>query len=71
VAIYTAGGDMAVAVAGTYLHATTGQIPIKYILKHFKDDPTVGIKEGDFFFCNEAIYGGIPSYSPSSRTRKH
>lgn len=59
VAVYTAQGDPAVASVGTYLHALTGQTPIKYILKHFKDDPTVGVHDGDFFFCNEALYGGI------------
>ncbi|MFC1919331.1 hydantoinase B/oxoprolinase family protein [Chloroflexota bacterium] len=57
--IYTGSGDLAIACAGTYLHVATGVIPIKYILKHFKNDPMVGINDGDIFFCNEAIYGGI------------
>ena len=59
VAFYTAQGDMACAVAGTYLHVATGVIPVKYIIKYLMDDPTVAIKDGDIFFCNEAIYGGI------------
>jgi len=59
VGIYTAQGDMGCAASGTYVHIATGVVPIKYILKYFKDDPTVGIKDGDFFFCNEAIHGGI------------
>jgi len=59
VGIYTAQGDLAVAGVGTYLHAATGQIPIKYAIKHYKDDPTVGVKDGDIFFANEALYGGI------------
>lgn len=59
VGIYTAQGDMACATAGTYLHVATGVIPIKYIIKYFMDDPTVGIKDGDYYFVNEAIYGGI------------
>ena len=59
VGIYTAQGDMGCAVSGTYVHIATGVIPIKYIIKYFKDDPTVGIKDGDYFFCNEAICGGI------------
>jgi len=59
VAIYTAQGDMGCAAAGTYLHVATGIIPVKYIVKYLMDDPTVGVKDGDIFFCNEAIYGGI------------
>ena len=58
-AIYTAGGDLVTSVCGTYLHVVTGQIPVKFIMKYFQDDPTVGVHEGDVFYCNEAIYGGI------------
>ena len=36
-----------------------GQIPIKFILKYWRDNPTVGVRPGDIFYCNEAIYGGI------------
>jgi acetophenone carboxylase len=59
VGIYTANGDLASAYCGVYLHTVTSQIAIKYILKYFKDDPTVGIKEGDIFYANEALYGGV------------
>ena len=58
-AIYTAAGDLVTAILGTYLHCVTGQIPIKFILKYWKDNPTVGVRPGDVFYCNEAIYGGI------------
>ena len=57
--IYTADGDLVNSVCGTYLHTVTGQIPVKFILKYFKDDPSVQINEGDVYYCNEAIYGGI------------
>lgn len=57
--IYTASGDLSLASVGTYLHAATGAVPIKYIQKHYANDPTVGVHDGDIFFCNEAIYGGI------------
>lgn len=57
--LYTAQGDLVISVCGTYLHVVTGQIPVKFIMKYFRDDPTVGVKEGDVFYCNEAIYGGI------------
>jgi len=58
-AYYTANGDLSLAELGTFLHAITGAVPIKFVLEHYKDDPTVGLKDGDIFFCNEAIYGGL------------
>jgi N-methylhydantoinase B/oxoprolinase/acetone carboxylase alpha subunit len=58
-AYYTAQGDLALAELGTFLHAITGAVPIKFVLKHYRDDPTVGLQDGDIFFCNEAIYGGL------------
>lgn len=57
--VYTAAGDLAIAEVGTYLHVICGIIPIKFVLKHYAHDPTVGLRDGDIFFCNEAIYGGI------------
>ena len=45
-AIYTPQGDLVTAILGTYLHCVTGQIPIKFILKYWKDNPTVGIRAG-------------------------
>jgi acetophenone carboxylase len=57
--IYTAEGDLVSTACGTYLHCVTGQIPVKFILKYFRDDETVQVREGDVFYCNEAIYGGI------------
>jgi N-methylhydantoinase B/oxoprolinase/acetone carboxylase alpha subunit len=59
VGLYTAKGDLVAAYCGVYLHAVTTQIGIKYILKHYKDDPTIGINEGDIFYANEALYGGV------------
>jgi acetophenone carboxylase len=59
VGLYTAAGDMVVASCGTYLHAVTAQLPIKYILHAFLNEPSVGIREGDIFYCNDGLYGGI------------
>src|SRR3989304_4672555 len=59
VGIYTPEGDMVTAICGTYLHSVTAQIPIKFIMKYWKNTPTVGVREGDIFYCNEAVYGGI------------
>jgi acetophenone carboxylase len=50
---------MVVASCGTYLHAVTAQLPIKYILRAFREEPSVGIREGDIFYCNDGLYGGI------------
>ena len=59
VPIFSAKGDLVLGSGGTYLHAATGAIPVKYMLKHFANDPSVGIRDGDLFLCNEPIYGGI------------
>ena len=59
VGVYTAGGDLVAASVGTYLHICSGQVPVKYILKYYKDDPTVGIRDGDVFFVNDVLYGGF------------
>lgn len=57
IAIFNASGDLVNAAAGTYLHAIIQPIIIKYILKNYKDNP--GIKDGDIWFANDALYGGI------------
>ncbi len=59
VGLYSPQGDLVTGSTGTYLHSITGQIPIKFMLKYWKDNPTVGIKEGDIFYCNDAALGGI------------
>ncbi|MFH1138023.1 MAG: hydantoinase B/oxoprolinase family protein [Pseudomonadota bacterium] len=57
--IYTAQGDLAVVATGIWFHAVLGQIPIKYIVKHWLDEPTVGAREGDSFFFNDPYYCGV------------
>lgn len=57
VALFTAQGDMANAVSGTYLHAIIQPILIKFILANYSENP--GIEDGDLFLANDAIYGGI------------
>jgi N-methylhydantoinase B/oxoprolinase/acetone carboxylase alpha subunit len=59
VAVYTAQGDLVSAVLGTYLHSVTGQVPIKFVLEEFAEDESVGVREGDVYYTNEALYGGI------------
>ncbi|GAB4347132.1 MAG: hydantoinase B/oxoprolinase family protein [Oricola sp.] len=57
--IYTAQGDLAVCATGIYHHAVLSQLPVKYLVKHLGNDPTVGLKEGDAFFYNDPFYGGV------------
>ncbi len=57
VAIFTAGGDLINASCGTYLHAIIQPIVIKFILKYFQENP--GVREGDIWYTNDALYGGI------------
>lgn len=55
VAIMTAEGDIANASCGTYLHAVIPPLIIKYIMATFGDD----LKDGDLWFTNDAVYGGV------------
>jgi N-methylhydantoinase B/oxoprolinase/acetone carboxylase alpha subunit len=57
--IFTAQGDLAVCATGIYHHAVLGQIPIKYIVKHWVHEPSVGVREGDAYFYNDPFYAGV------------
>jgi N-methylhydantoinase B/oxoprolinase/acetone carboxylase alpha subunit len=57
--IYTPRGDMVAAWCGTYLHAVVGQLPIKFVAQTWMNDPTVGVRDGDIFYCSDPLYGGI------------
>src|SRR5271156_3296904 len=57
VALFTAGGDLINAACGTYLHAIIQPIVIKFIQKYYAENP--GIREGDIWYTNDALYGGI------------
>ena len=57
VAIFTANGDLINGACGTYLHAIIQPIVIKFILNNYKDNP--GIRDGDIWYTNDALYGGI------------
>jgi N-methylhydantoinase B/oxoprolinase/acetone carboxylase alpha subunit len=57
VAIFTANGDLINASCGTYLHAIIQPIVIKFIQKYYRDNP--GIRDGDIWYTNDALYGGI------------
>ena len=57
IALFTAQGDLVNAAAGTYLHAIIQPILIKYILSEYGENP--GVRDGDIWFANDALYGGI------------
>lgn len=57
--VYTSQGDLSVVATGIWFHAVLGQIPVKYIIKHWIKEPSVGVNEGDSFFWNDPFYGGV------------
>ena len=58
--IFSCQGDLALSSAGGVLiFSVLAQHPQKFMLKYWKDDPTVGIREGDIFMHNDARYGNI------------
>ena len=58
--IYTNSGDLAmIAPHGIIAFAACCFYPIKFIIKNWVSDPTVGVRDGDGFIHNDARYGGI------------
>jgi len=58
--LWTMHGDLAMAsMGGVLIFSVLTQHPVKFILKYWKDDPTVGLKDGDIFMHNDARYGNI------------
>lgn len=68
VGLYTARGDMVTALCGTYIHAVTGTPNIKYIARRWVEDPTVGVRPGDFFFFNDPLFGSLHTYDAGVAT---
>jgi len=57
--LFTRQGDLAVCATGIYHHAVLGQVPLKYVVKHWLEEPSVGVREGDSFFYNDPFYAGV------------
>ena len=58
--IYTAQGDLAmIAPHGIIAFAACCFYPVRFIVKNWIDDPTVGVRDGDGFIHNDARYGGV------------
>ncbi len=59
-AIYTEIGDLSmIAPHGIITFAACCHYPVKFIIKYFRDDETVGVRDGDGFMHNDARYGGV------------
>lgn len=57
--LFTASGDPVVVGTGIYFHTLLNNAQLKYINKYYKDDPSVGLHDGDVFFFNEELAGGV------------
>lgn len=60
--ICTASGDPAVVATGIYMHVLLNYGPIKYIMTYYRDDPTVGVHDGDIFFYNDETCGCVHTF---------
>lgn len=60
VGVFSRNGDLSVASAGgVLLFSVLAQMPVRFMVKYWKDEPTVGLKPGDIFIHNETRYGNI------------
>lgn len=58
--IYSASGDLTVGSAGGVLiFSALVHHPIKFIIKNWIEEETVGVKEGDGFIHNDSRYGNV------------
>jgi N-methylhydantoinase B/oxoprolinase/acetone carboxylase alpha subunit len=58
--VWTASGDLALSSAGgVLLFSVLTQHPVKFIIKYWTKEPTVGVRPGDIFMHNDARYGNI------------
>lgn len=55
IGIMTADGDLVNGSCGTYLHAVIPPLIIKYIIATYGEE----LKDGDLWFANDAVYGGV------------
>ena len=58
--VWTASGDLAVVSTGGVLgFASITHYALRHIMKYWRDDPTIGVNEGDAFMHNDARWGSI------------
>jgi len=59
VGIYDPAGNMVAARVASTCTRSLLSCRSSFVRSHFEAEPTVGIHEGDIFYCNDALYGGI------------
>lgn len=59
VGIFDREGDLVSGALGTFLHAVSSQLPIKYIVERYVKEKAVEVNEGDIFYVNDQLYGNI------------
>lgn len=60
VGVFSQSGDLSVAsMGGVLLFSVLAQMPVRFMAKYWKDEPTVGLKPGDIFIHNDTRYGNI------------
>lgn len=57
--LFTAPGDPVSVGTGIYFHTLLNNAQLKYINKYYRNDPTVGLRDGDIFFFNDELAGGV------------
>jgi N-methylhydantoinase B/oxoprolinase/acetone carboxylase alpha subunit len=57
--LFTASGDPVTVGTGIYFHTLLNNAQLKYINKYYRDDPTVGLSDGDIYFFNDELSGGV------------
>lgn len=58
--VYSASGDLTIGSAGGVLiFNVVVHHPIKFIIKNWINDPTVGLRQGDGFIHNDSRYGNV------------
>ena len=60
--IFTASGDPAVVATGIYFHTMLNNAQLKYVKKYYEPNPTVGLAEGDIYFFNDELGGGVHTF---------
>ena len=60
--IFTPEGDPAVVATGIFFHTLLNYGQVKYVMEYYKDDPTVGLRDGDVYFFNDPTCGGVHTF---------
>ena len=57
--IFTASGDPAIVATGIYFHTMLNNAQLKYAKKYYEPNQTVGLADGDIYFFNDELGGGV------------